>query len=217
MIRYELLKILAGMMKDELCIAAIGGMVEEWDNARTENRHANLFLLAMGCHTPLALGVAVGLPHRTVVCLDSDGGVLMNLGSLATLGNRQPENLKVFVFDNGVYESVGAPPTATSGRVDLAAMARGAGIAQARTVRAESEFMEAAKEALTTKGLRYTVVKTSPDVPTNLARKKTDGLEDKYNFVRYVEETEGIAILRPRVPHWMSHAEDAAYFMRPER
>ena len=152
MIRYELLKILASMMKDELCIISIGGIVEEWDNARSENRQANMFLLALGCHTPLALGVAVGLPHRTIVCLETDGSVLMNLGSLATLANRKPRNLKVFVFDNEMYESVGGAPTHTSGQVDLALMAQGAGITQARTVRTDGQFREAAEDASYFKG-----------------------------------------------------------------
>lgn len=208
--RYEALKILGGLMNDELCIISIGAMVDEWYNARTKNRHANLYLVALGCHTPLALGVAVGLPRRAVVCLETDGSVLMNLGSLATLGNRQPNNLKVFVFDNGIYESVGGPATHTSGGVKLEEMARGAGIAGARSVRTADEFKRAAEEALGSAGLHYTVVKIEPGVERGLPRKLTDGFEDKYNFVRYVEGTEGISILRPRVPHWMSPAEDAA-------
>ena len=216
MTRYELLESLAERMKDELCIIGIGGMTDEWSDLRHAQPRANMYYPSLGGHTPMALGVAVGLPHRTVVSFDTDGGVLMNMGQLATLGNRQPRNLKVFVFDNGVYESVGGPPTATSGVVDLALIAQGAGIKQARTVTTVEEFREAAKEALRTEGLRYTVCKIQSVVKRDIDRKMTDGLEDKYNFVRHIEAIEGIRILRPRRPHWIQDSEDKDDFESDE-
>lgn len=197
MTRYQALKVLASRMKDEICIVSLGGIVDEWFDARPHPREASLYLMALGCHMPLAFGVAVGLPHRTVVCLETDGSALMNLGILATLGNEQPQNLKIFVFDNEIYECIGGPPTHTSGRVDLAAMARGAGISEARTVRAEDELGEAADEAFKTEGLHFVVAKIRPGVEEGLPRKKYDGIEDKYRFVRYLEDTEGTVILPP--------------------
>lgn len=197
MTRYQALKVLASRMKDEICIVSLGGIVDEWFDARPHPREASLYLMALGCHMPLAFGVAVGLPHRTVVCLETDGSVLMNLGILATLGNEQPQNLKIFVFDNEMYECIGGPPTHTSGRVDLAAMARGAGISEARTVRAEGELGEAADEAFKTEGFHFVVAKIQPGVEEGLPRKKYDGIEDKYRFVRYLEDTEGTVILPP--------------------
>jgi thiamine pyrophosphate-dependent acetolactate synthase large subunit-like protein len=156
-----------------------------------------MYLMALGCHMPLALGVALGLPQRNVVCLETDGSALMNLGILATLGNQQPKNLKIFVFDNEIYECIGGPPTHTSGQVDLADMARGAGITEARTVRTEGELREAAEEALTTERLHFVVAKVEPGVKEGLPRKKTDGIEDKYLFARYLEDTEGITVIPP--------------------
>ncbi|MFQ5692562.1 MAG: thiamine pyrophosphate-dependent enzyme, partial [Nitrospinota bacterium] len=157
MTRYEALKVLAARMKDEVCIVSLGGIVDEWYNARPGPPGASLYLMALGCHMPLAYGVALGLPNRTVVCLETDGSVLMNLGILATLGNQQPENLKVFVFDNEIYECIGGPPTHTAGRVDLAEMARGAGVTEARTVRNEGELREAVDEALSSRRLHFVV------------------------------------------------------------
>ena len=197
MTRYEVLKILAAQLTDEVCIVSLGGLVDEWYNARPEPRGASLYLQALGCHMPLALGVALGLPHRPVVCLESDGSALMSLGILATLGNEQPENLKIFVFDNEMYESIGGAPTHTSGRVDLAEMARGAGVTEARMVRTEGELREAAEEALSSDRLHFVVAKIEPGVEDGLPRKKSDGIEDKYLFVRYLEDSEGITIIAP--------------------
>ncbi|MCE2511946.1 MAG: hypothetical protein J4F50_05185, partial [Acidimicrobiia bacterium] len=57
----------------------------------------------------------------------------------------QPDNLVVFVVDNGVYESIGwssqgRRSTATAGRVDLAAIAAGCGVPYTVDVTAEDEL-----------------------------------------------------------------------------
>ncbi len=76
----------------------------------------------MGCAIGVATGLALALPHRKVIALDSDGSVLLSLFNLPTLGNLRPKNLVVYVFDNGVYSgSRISYPTATSGNTDLAA------------------------------------------------------------------------------------------------
>lgn len=195
--RYEALKVLGERLRDEVCIISLGGVVDEWYNARPEPRGASMYLQALGCHVPLAFGVALGLPHRKVLCLETDGSLLLHLGILATLGNQRPENLAIFVFDNECYESIGGPPTHTAGVVDLAAIARGAGVEDAETVRTREELEQRVKKALTQRGLHFTVVKIERGVEPGLPRKKSDGIEDKYLFVRYLEEKEGITIIPP--------------------
>jgi sulfopyruvate decarboxylase subunit beta len=139
--RFDCMKALAARLKDELVILSLGASVDEWYNAAPHMRSASLFQQQLGCVTPEAFGLAVGLPHRRIVSLDTDGGMMFNLGILATLGNEQPKNLLVVVWDNECYQSIGGPPTHTaSGRVDLAAIARGAGVEQAFTVRTVGEF-----------------------------------------------------------------------------
>jgi thiamine pyrophosphate-dependent acetolactate synthase large subunit-like protein len=160
-------------------------------------RAASLFQQQLGCVTPQAFGLAAGLPHRRIVSLDTDGGMMFNLGILATLGNEQPSNLLVIVWDNECYESIGGPPTHTAGRADIAAIARGAGIANAHTARSLDEF-----EVLCARGLSadlpYVVVaKVDRSVRRDIRRKHSDGREDKYIFVRHVEETEGVVIMGP--------------------
>jgi sulfopyruvate decarboxylase subunit beta len=41
------------------------------------------------------------------------------------------------------------------------------------------------------------VAEVDPSVPPEICRKHSDGREDRYIFVRYVEETEGIVIMGP--------------------
>ena len=60
--------------------------------------------------------------------LDGDGSLLMNLGSLATIGWTKPSRLVVIVWDNGLYGTTGGQDAATAHRADLEAAARAMGI-----------------------------------------------------------------------------------------
>jgi thiamine pyrophosphate-dependent acetolactate synthase large subunit-like protein len=183
---------------DELVIVSLGSSVDEWYNAAPRMRAASLFQQQLGCVTAEALGLAIGLPHRRVISLDTDGGLLFNLGILATVGNEQPPNLLTVVWDNECYQSIGGPPTHTaSGRVDLAAIARGAGVDDASTARTLEEFTGQATAGLSARRPCVIVAKVDPSVPQDIRRKHSDGREDKYIFVRHVEETEGIVIMGP--------------------
>jgi sulfopyruvate decarboxylase subunit beta len=196
--RFDCMKALAARLKDELVILSLGASVDEWYNAAPHMRSASLFQQQLGCVTAQAFGLACGLPHRRIVSLDTDGGMMFNLGILATLGNEQPKNLFVVVWDNECYQSIGGPPTHTaSGRVDLAAIARGAGIEQAFIVRTVEEFDDHCAKGLAADVPYVVVAKVAGTVQPDIKRKHSDGREDKYIFVRHVEATENIVIMGP--------------------
>jgi sulfopyruvate decarboxylase subunit beta len=196
--RFEAMKLLGARLADELVILSLGGAVDEWYNAAPHMREASLFQQQLGCVTPEAFGLAVGLPHRRIVSLDTDGGLLFNLGILATLGNEQPDNLFVVVWDNEQYQSIGGPATHTAkGRVDLAAIARGAGVEHAYTASTLEEFDAHCAAGLAATAPYIVVAKTDGILEPGIKRKHSDGREDKYIFVRHVEATEGITIMGP--------------------
>jgi sulfopyruvate decarboxylase subunit beta len=196
--RFDCMKALATRLKDELVILSLGASVDEWYNAAPHMRSASLFQQQLGCVTPQAFGLACGLPHRRIVSLDTDGGLMFNLGILATLGNEQPKNLLVVVWDNECYQSIGGPPTHTaSGRVDLVAIARGAGVDNAFTVRTVEEFDDHCAKGLAADVPYVVVAKVAGTVQPDIKRKHSDGREDKYIFVRHVEATENIVIMGP--------------------
>jgi thiamine pyrophosphate-dependent acetolactate synthase large subunit-like protein len=196
--RFDCMKLLGARLANELVILSLGGSVDEWYNAAPHMRTASLFQQQLGCVTPEAFGLACGLPHRRVVSLDTDGGILFNLGILATLGNEQPKNLFVVVWDNECYLSIGGPPTHTAtGRVDIAAIARGCGIERSFTVRTLEEFEAHCGAALDSDAPYLLVAKVEASVEPDMKRKHSDGREDKYIFVRHVEASEGIVIMGP--------------------
>ncbi|WZH37771.1 MAG: thiamine pyrophosphate-dependent enzyme [Microbacterium enclense] len=196
--RFHAMRLLGDRLRDELVILSLGGAVDEWYNAAPHMREASLFQQQLGCVTPEAFGLAVGLPHRRIVSLDTDGGLLFNLGILTTLGNERPHNLFIVVWDNEQYQSIGGPATHTAkGRVDLAAIARGAGVDKAFTAETLEEFDAHCAAGLAASEPYLVVAKTDGILEPGIKRKHSDGREDKYIFVRHVEASEGITIMGP--------------------
>jgi len=191
MIRHECLELLAARMTDQLVVTSQSGQRIEWSHL--SKHEGNLLIGMMGCAIGVGMGLALALPHRKVIVLDSDGSVLLSLFNLATLGNLRLKNLVIYVFDNGVYSgSRISYPTATSGNTDLEAMAKGAGIKNARTIRNVEEFKEKGVEALTRDELAFFVCKVEESLMhREIPRPNTDLAENKYTFVRYLERTEG--------------------------
>jgi len=192
--RFDCLEKLVPMLSEEIAVVSLGGQIDEWYHLRPS--HKNIYLKAMGTVVPFAFGLSIALPHRKIICSDTDGSLLLDMGILATLGNERPKNLVVMILDNETYETIGLHPTHTKKNVDLASMAKGAGIENAFTVRTVPEFEERIKTALTLDELSFLVLKLEPGSQSfpEEERKRTDGIEDKYNFVRYLEESEKITI-----------------------
>jgi sulfopyruvate decarboxylase subunit beta len=177
---------------DDLFISSIGGLWDDWWNLRP-GRVDNTFSPGiLGSVSSTALGLAIALPHRRVIALETDGSMLLNTGIMCTLGAERQPNLTVIVFDNGIYENIGGAPTHTSRNTDLAAMAAGAGCPVTATAHDVDGLTELAGQYLSGDDFGFLVAKIEPGrYPWSPEeRRPTDGIEDKYLFVRYVEQLE---------------------------
>lgn len=86
----------------------------------------------MGGAAGLALGIALAQPTSTLIVLDGDASLLMELGVLATVAGARPTRFIHFVFANGVQFNGNANlGLAGCGGVDFAAAAKAAGYASA--------------------------------------------------------------------------------------
>ena len=190
MTRYECLELLAARISDQLVVTSQSGQRIEWSHL--SKHEGNLLIGMMGCAVGVGMGLALALPHRKVIVLDSDGSILLSLFNLTTIGNLQPKNLLVYVFDNGVYSgSRISYPTATSGNTDLAAMAKGAGVTNAMTIKEIEHFKKNGLTALDRNELGFFVCKVEESLlHRQIPRPTTDLAENKYTFVRYLERTE---------------------------
>jgi thiamine pyrophosphate-dependent acetolactate synthase large subunit-like protein len=196
--RYECLEQLAPLITDQLVVTSLSGQRVEWGHL--SKHQGNLLLGSLGNALAVGLGLALALPKRKVIVLESDGSVLLSLFNLPTVAKMNPANLAVFVFDNQAYSGTKiSEPTATAGKTDLAGMARSAGIENAITVRDVVAFKSKAAGAIAEVGLRFVVAKVAESRShREIERTNVDLLENKYQFVRYLERTEGKAIFRGR-------------------
>lgn len=140
---------------------------------------------AMGLASSMGLGIALSRPELTVVVLDGDGSLLMNLGSLSTMARYRPKNLLHVVFDNESLLSVGGFPTATSTGSDLAGIAAAAGVPRTATVRDLDSFVAAFDAALEAQELTTLVAKVEAVGPKAFV---TDlpMLENRFQFARHL-------------------------------
>lgn len=135
----EVCRQLAAAAGDEPIIASLGHPA--YDLFAAQDRRANFYTWgSMGLASSVGLGLALAQPTRRVFVVDGDGSLLMNLGSLATIGWARPPNLIVVVLDNERYETTGGQDTATAHGTDLEAVARAMGIIAAHTTRTPADL-----------------------------------------------------------------------------
>lgn len=95
-------------------IVSANGFISR-DLYETCDRNENFYMIgSMGLASSIGLGVALKNPKVRVYIFDGDGNILMNLGSLTTIGSLQPRNLVHIIFDNNSHESTGGQPTHTN-------------------------------------------------------------------------------------------------------
>jgi sulfopyruvate decarboxylase subunit beta len=163
--RADCLRALYPELGDRLVVTIMGATAQELYDLG--HRDGFFYLQhAMGLASSIGLGLALNRPEAHVVVLDGDGSVLMNLGGLATLGRYRPRNLTHVVFDNGSLLSTGGFASHTaSGRVDLAAIARGAGCPRVHDAQTVFQFMEAIADAFEAGEMTTVVARVEPVGP----------------------------------------------------
>jgi thiamine pyrophosphate-dependent acetolactate synthase large subunit-like protein len=126
---------------DLLVVPGLGSAT--YDVAAASDHLLNFYLWgAMGGTAMIGLGLALARPDRRVVAMPGDGDMLMGLGSLATIGVKQPKNLAIVVLDNAHYGETGMQPSHTGAGVDFVAVALACRFRQARVVTRIDETAE---------------------------------------------------------------------------
>jgi thiamine pyrophosphate-dependent acetolactate synthase large subunit-like protein len=185
MTRLDAFRRLVRLLDDEPVIANLGK--NTYDLFTAGDRPQNFYTWgAMGSVSSLGLGLAVARPDLRVVVLDGDGSLLMNLGSLATIGSVRPPNLVHIVCDTGTYETTGGQASHTAGSADLAAIGRGAGVSQAESVRDLEAFEAAVRRSLTEPGPWLIVAKMQGSA-TTAAKVPRRPIYDKYRFMEAIK------------------------------
>jgi sulfopyruvate decarboxylase subunit beta len=159
--RDDVLRTLAKHRTSELVLTTMS-TAQEWPAYSQSEFDFNARGTGMGHLPDMGLGLAVACPERKVLILNGDGSMLMNLGVLVTIGNAAPKNLILFVFENDIYEVTGGQPIPGKGRVDFAAMAKGAGFPHAFEFSELAAFEKELPQILKLDGPVFVTVKAGP-------------------------------------------------------
>jgi len=168
--RREAVPALIGDHEDFLIVAGLAGTAK--DMAALTGDGGNLYAMAgaMGAATMTGFGLALAQPERCVLVATGDGELLMNIGSLATIGVVNPPNLSILCVDNGHYGETGYQKSHTSLGVDLEKIAIGAGLRATRTVTTHEQIPDAAKMLRETNGTVFVCVRVMPTDPPSFRR-----------------------------------------------
>src|SRR5258707_2117714 len=125
--------VVASLLAERKETIVVGGLgASTYDIAAAGDHDRNLYLWgAMGGAVMIGLGIALAQPKLAVVVITGDGGMLIGIGSLGTVGLQSPGNLTIVVLDNEVYGETGGQASHTASTVDLVGVARAFGIADA--------------------------------------------------------------------------------------
>ena len=142
MTRLEATRLLVAALGNEPIVSSLGHPT--YDLFASGARPSNFYTWgSMGLASSIGLGLALARPDLRVFVVDGDGSLLMNLGSLATIGLLQPANYVLVVMDNEQYATTGGQLTPTARGADLEAAARAMRIGTAATVRTEADLAKA--------------------------------------------------------------------------
>lgn len=157
--RFDALIEIAKLLVNELVVCNLGDPSRELYSIK--DRSENFYMMgSMGLTSSIAFGLAISQPKRRVFCIDGDGSILMNLGSLSTIANNNPMNLIVIVIDNSSYGSTGNQKTYTSKKTRLEIIAKGAGFESVTVIDKEDEIIPKLKSLGL--GCHFVLIKTMP-------------------------------------------------------
>ena len=197
MTRLEATRIIVELAGTAPVVASLGHPA--YDLFAAGDRPQNFYTWgSMGLASSVGLGLALARPDVRVFVLDGDGSLLMNLGSLATIGLLRPSNLVLIVMDNEEYATTGGQPTPTRHGADLEAAARAMGIVATATVRNEAELRAMVRsedelravvpELAAQTGSLFVAAKVSESAPT--AKPPLDCVFIKQRFMSAIDNAE---------------------------
>ena len=155
---------IVGDPDDLLIVCGLAGASK--DMAHLTNDGDNIFTMAgaMGGATAMGLGLALSRPDKKVLVVTGDGELLMNVGTLATVGILKPANLSILCVDNGHYGETGYQESHTQRGVDLELLAQGSAIPTTRTIDRAEQSPEAPTMLRDSTGTSLILIKLTPFV-----------------------------------------------------
>ena len=178
------------MPRDTAFVGTTGMISRELFELRvsTGTSHESDFLTvgSMGHASQIALAIALAQPRRHIACLDGDGTFIMHTGGAAIIGSLAPRNLLHFVLNNGAHDSVGGQDT-VGFRIDIPAIARACGYAQAACVKTLDNLQtQIAAMLASDAGPNLLEVKVRKGARPDLGRPTTTPIQNRDTFMPFL-------------------------------
>ena len=171
---------------DLLVVSGLGAPT--YDVAAVGDSPLNFYLWgAMGSAAMIGLGLALARPKARVAVITGDGEMLMGLGSLATIGVKQPRNLSLVVLDNRHYGETGMQASHTNSGISLADIAKACRFTQVCAVSRDSELDAVRRLLHSSDGPAFLNVQVAADNPPRVLPSR-DGTELKFRFMKALAE-----------------------------
>ena len=137
---------------------------------------------SMGHCSQIALGLAMGLKDRRVICIDGDGAALMHMGSMAITASIGPSNYLHIVINNGAHDSVGGQPT-VGRHLGFAAIATANGYVEADSVETLDQLNDVLEARFAGRGPSLIEIKVRSGARADLGRPTATPIENKNIFM----------------------------------
>ncbi|MEM7292594.1 MAG: thiamine pyrophosphate-dependent enzyme [Pseudomonadota bacterium] len=175
--------VVAKLLQDRGTALVVSGLGSPtYDVAAVSPSARNYYLWgAMGGTVMVGMGLALAQTDQHIIVITGDGEALMGMGSLATVGVRQPNNLSIVVIDNEHYGETGMQASHLAMGVDLCGIAQSCGIVDSRLVCDETQLQEALSNFHSTGAPKFVQVKVSADTPVRVMPTR-DAVENKLGF-----------------------------------
>lgn len=186
--REDALRKLLSLTESALVVSTTGKTSREVFELRIErgdDQRDFLTVGAMGHTASIAMGVALGCPHKTVVCIDGDGSVLMHMGALPIAGGIGLTNFIHVLINNAAHESVGGQPTVAD-KVDFKAIAKASGYTNYAFANNLQSLQEAWINITETPGPGFLEVAVKIGSRSDLGRPTSTPQENKQAFIKAV-------------------------------
>lgn len=159
----EILKVFQQYRGDAIVVPGKGARY--WNDISTRpNRDVHLFPAAMGGRASFAFGLALAQPDKKVVLFDTEGDLLMGLGTLSTIAEHQPKNFYHFLLDNECYATTGGQPVPNAKHIAYDVIARGAGYPHAYAYDNLESFAINVERILSQPGPAFVALKVVPEI-----------------------------------------------------
>lgn len=187
--REEAVELIAGALGAEDAVVSTTGMLsrELFEiRARRGDPHRDFLTVgSMGHASAIACAVARARSDRQVFCLDGDGAMLMQMGSIAVQGQIGSPNFKHVVLNNGCHDSVGGQPTVAFA-CDLTAIARACGYTTLPRATSAGEIAAAIPALRGTAGPAFLEIRIRSGSRAGLGRPSSSPRQNKDAFIAFL-------------------------------